>query len=68
MVVKRSGLPIVEPHLWSYRHLLAVGKGRETDWEGEPTNLSSTDWLGELGTPVKQLFQRNKRLVQEHIG
>jgi hypothetical protein len=62
------GLPPVEPHLWSYRRLLEIGRGKETDWEGETTGPSCEHWLGELAEPVRQLFARGKRLAQEHIG
>jgi hypothetical protein len=62
------GLPPVEPHLWSYRQLLDVGQGKETDWDGEPADPFCADWLGELAEPVRRLFARGKRLAQEHIG
>jgi hypothetical protein len=62
------GLPLVEPHLWSYRQLLDVGRGKETEWDGEPGDPSCADWLGELAEPVRQLFTCGKRLAQEHIG
>jgi hypothetical protein len=62
------GLPPVQPHLWSYRQLLALGRGKETDWEGGPAGQSCADWLGELAEPARRLFARGKRLAQEHIG
>ncbi len=62
------GLPPIAPHYWSYRQLLEVGRGQETDWEGEPGSLSDVEWLAELTGPVWDLFARQKRLAQEHIG
>jgi hypothetical protein len=62
------GLPPVEPHSWSYRHLLKLGEGKETDWDGDPADESSIDWLGELSGEVRQLFVKSKRLAQEHVG
>jgi Wadjet protein JetD, C-terminal len=63
-----AGLPIVEPHLWSYRKLLSLGSGREQPWEGEPPSSTLCDWLGELARPAQQLFAANQRLAQEHVG
>jgi hypothetical protein len=63
-----AGLPGVEPHLWSYRHLLALGAGRGQSWEGEPPSATLCDWLGELAEPVRQLFAGGYRLAQEHAG
>ena len=65
---RAHGLPAVEPHLWSYRQLLALGRGKETDWDGEPADDSCAGWLGELAEPVRVLFNAGKRLAQEHIG
>jgi hypothetical protein len=65
---KARGLPPVEPHLWSYRQLLDVGHGQETDWDGEPADQFCADWLGELAEPVRHIFARGKRLAQEHVG
>lgn len=63
-----AGLPGVEPHLWSYRQLLALGAGRGQPWEGEPPSATLCDWLGELAEPVRQLFAGRHRLAQEHLG
>lgn len=62
------GLPVVDPHLWSYRQLLAAGNGQGQPWEGEPPSPTICDWLGECAEPARQLFAANQRLAQEHIG
>lgn len=62
------GLPPVEPHLWGYRQLLAVTKGRRQPWEGEPPSSTLCDWLGDCAEPARRLFAANQRLAQEHIG
>ncbi len=63
-----AGLPAVEPHLWSYRQLLALGHGRGQPWEGDPPSSTLCDWLGDCAEPVRQLFAAGKRLAQEHVG
>ena len=63
-----AGLPAVEPHLWSYRQLLALGSGHGQPWEGEPPSSTLCDWLGECADPVRQLFTAGQRLAQEHVG
>lgn len=63
-----ASLPAVEPHLWSYRQLLALGSGRGQPWEGEPPSTTQYDWLGELAEPASKLFASNQRLAQEHVG
>ena len=63
-----SGLPVVDPHLWSYRQLLAAGNGHGQPWEGEPASPTLCDWLAECAEPARQLFAANQRLAQEHIG
>jgi hypothetical protein len=63
-----AGLPAVEPHLWSYRQLLAVANGRSQPWEGEPPASTLCDWLGDCAAPVRQLFAASHRLAQEHVG
>jgi len=62
------GLPPVQPHLWSYRQLLALGAGKETAWDGDPAPAGDCDWLGELAEAVRELFAAGKRLAQEHVG
>ena len=63
-----TGLPPVEPHLWSYRQLLELGNGHGQPWDGEPPSLILCDWLGELADPVRLLFKSSQRLAQEHLG
>jgi len=63
-----AGLPAVEPHLWSYRHLLTLGAGRGQPCDGEPPSSEHCDWLGECADPVRQLFAAGQRLAQEHVG
>lgn len=63
-----AGLPPVEPHLWSYRHLLARGAGRGQPWEGEPPSTTVCDWLADCAEPARQMFAAGQRLAQEHIG
>jgi hypothetical protein len=63
-----AGLPSVEPHLWSYRHLLALGDGHGQPCEDELVSSTLCDWLVDCAQPVLQLFASGKRLAQEHIG
>ena len=63
-----AGLPPVEPDLWSYGRLLALGEGCGQPWEGEPPSSTLCDWLGDLAEPVRQLFASGHRLAQEHVG
>ena len=63
-----AGLPAVEPHLWSYRQLLALGAGQGQPWEGEPPSSTLCDWLGELADTVRHLFAAGQRLAQERVG
>ena len=63
-----AGLPEVEPHLWSYRHLLELGEGRGQPWEGEPPPSTLCDWLGDLAEPTRQLIGSGHRLAQEFVG
>lgn len=65
---RNLGLPAVEPHLWSYRQLLARGNGRGQPWEGELPSAALCDWLQDCAEPVWRLFSEKKRLAQEHIG
>ena len=62
------GLPAVEPHLWSYRQLLAVANGRGQPYDGAPLSSEHCDWLGECAEPASQLFAASQRLAQEHVG
>ncbi len=65
---RAAGLPIVEPHLWSYRALLNCGEGCAQPWEGETPSPTLCDWLDECGGPARRLFATGRRLAQEHIG
>lgn len=60
------GLPVVEPHLWSYRHLLRLGSG--SPWEGPPPSPTLCDWLGDCAGPAREWLAAGKRLAQEHVG
>jgi hypothetical protein len=62
------GLPSVEPHLWSYRHLLKLGDGLGQAWEGDPPSPALCDWLGECAEQVQKLFSARHRLAQERVG
>lgn len=63
-----AGLPDIEPHLWSYRHLLALGAERGQPWEGEPPAADLCDWLGPCAEAARRLFAAGQRLAQERIG
>ncbi len=65
---EKAGLLKVEPHLWSYRQLLAVGQGKEQLCEDELNDTAVCDWLGELVEPVKRLLAARQRLPQEFVG
>ena len=62
------GLPAIEPHLWSYRQLLTLGRGQGQAVDGNPPPTSLCDWLGELAEPASQLFAAGLRLPQEQVG
>jgi hypothetical protein len=59
------GLPLFEPHAWSYRELLRLGAGRGQPYECEPPSSTLCDWLGENAEPARLLFASGKRLAQE---
>lgn len=63
-----AGLPVVEPHHWSYHQLLTLGNGLGQPCEDEPGSSTLCDWLGDCAQPVRQLFASGKRLAQEHVG
>lgn len=63
-----TGLPAAEPHLWSYRALLALGEGRSQPWDGEPPSSTLCDWLDHCAEPARLLFAGSRRLAQEYIG
>ena len=63
------GLPHIEPDLWSYTHLLEIGRGKETPFEtAEPASETEFVWLSHLAEPVRKILEAEKRLAQEHIG
>ena len=63
------GLPPLEPELWSYRQLLAIGHGKETVCGGDDAlGPGESEWLGELAAPAKAILDAGKRLAQEHVG
>jgi len=62
------GLPRIEPHLWSYRQLFALGAGRGQPIEVGADGARWCDWLAELAEPARQLFAAGQRLPQEHLG
>jgi hypothetical protein len=62
------GLPAIEPHLWSYRHLLELGAGRGQPWEGDPPSRQLCGWLGPCAESARRLFAAGQRLAQERIG
>jgi len=61
------GLPPVEPHLWSYRLLLALNHNF-SQWEGSQPSPAIIDWIGECAAAVRELFAKRQRLAQELIG
>ena len=63
-----GGLPVVRPHGWSYRRLLELGVGREGPWDGEPVREEALHWLGESAALARDLFDRRRRIAQEHLG
>lgn len=67
-LAQRRGLPAIEPHFWSYRHLLEIGRGKEARWEGDPADALALAWMGDLAQPIQALFASGKRLAQEHVG
>jgi len=65
---RAAGLPVVEPHLWSYGHLLRLGAGLGQPWQGEPPPPDLCEWLGPCAERVRRLFSARQRLVQERVG
>lgn len=63
-----AGLPTIEPHLWSYRHLLAVTDGHGQAHDAPAPAPTLCDWLGDCAESVRRLFAAGRRLAQEHIG
>ncbi len=63
-----AGLPPVTPHAWSYQRLFELGAGREGTWEGDAVGEEALQWLGESSPPARRLFDRRRRLAQEHLS
>jgi len=62
-------LPRVEPDLWSYTHLLEIGRSKEAPYEAaEPASPAEFEWLSHLADPVRQVLESGNRLAQEHVG
>lgn len=62
-------LPRVEPDIWSYSHLLEVGRNSAVPYETvEPASLEEYEWLSQLAEPVRQILESGRRVAQEHIG
>jgi len=61
-------LPIIQPHMWSYRHLLNINNSHEQPYKSDNYNLELCNWMEDLGHQTYELFKNNKRIAQEHIG
>jgi hypothetical protein len=62
------GLPPVEPHLWSYRQLLRLGREHAQPSDVEMPSRELWDWLQECAEPVRRLFADGRRIAQEQVG
>jgi hypothetical protein len=62
----RHNLPPIEPDLWSYTHLLQVGKPSP---QSDPSEATDADlaWLGEMREPAAALLKAGSRLAQENL-
>ena len=65
---QRAGLPRVEPHLWSYRQLIALGEDQPQPGDDESDSAEWVGWLGELAEPARRLLAEGQRLAQERVG
>jgi len=65
---QKLGWTAIEPHAWSYRHLLILGSGKGQPWDGEPGPSPLCEWLGELAEPARRIISAGQRLPQEHLG
>ena len=68
---RAAGLPDVEPHLWSYEQLLALGAGHEQpcDDDSDQSELARlTEWLADQAAPALALLSSRRRLAQERLG
>jgi hypothetical protein len=62
----RCDLPPIEPDLWSYSHLLSIGRQVPL---GEVNDASETDleWIGNLAPDVRDVLNRGLRIAQESL-
>lgn len=60
------GLPAIEPDVWSYAHLLQIGKPSA---QSEPSEVAEADlaWLGEVREPAAAVLTAGSRLAQESL-
>lgn len=63
------GLPVVEPHLDSYRWLIELGDAALTKTDSEVTpEKSACDWLEDVADRAWAIISSGKRIAQERIG
>lgn len=62
------GLPVFEPHAWSYRELLRFGADQGQLYECELPSTTLCDWLGDSADAARILFASGKRLAQERMS
>lgn len=67
-LARSLGLPSVEPHLWSYRLLLKLASNRGHPCVTEPVESAVCDWLEDCAPAARELFARQQRIAQEHLG
>jgi hypothetical protein len=69
LAAKTIGLPVVEPHLDSYRWLLELGESTLTKADSDVTpEKSACDWLEEMADRAWAIISAGKRIAQERIG
>lgn len=64
----KAGLPPVQPHLPSYRMLLAQSERKTAANEADPARREDFDWLGELAEEAWLALGSEYRLAQERVG
>lgn len=67
LIARALNLPVIEPDLWSYRHLLALGRPMKND-STEVLTDEDFAWFGVISPQVRALLHENCRLAQESIG
>lgn len=67
-IAQSLGLSRIEPHLPSYRRLLEIASGQGQNHAGDESEFNLCDWLEDCAEPARQLFARQQRLPQEHLG